>query len=509
MRNRMKEKIAAITFLLLAGSLAAKTLVLPLVVDTQNHASSQWLGKAVSFFLIAGLEQNALPVSDETEVQAVLSRNLVRFPFGITKATAMVLAEESQADRLLWGMILYSDKKTSQMQVQLSLIDIRNRTQRQLPLVKGNFADMYRLLEELLRHVIKAIAAGPLEVAMPRLNLDLPEYEKFIKSLLLNDIGKKLELLMPPPGMASRSDFVNFELAKICLEKQDLSGCRSYLDLLADSNPFKDKKDFLLAMADSLSGETDAALSRFIRLQQQNVCPVPTHNNLGVLYLNKGNFSLAEKCLRYALFLQKDPRIHANLVLLLQAMGRGGSALQELTGALRLFPEDGSLLKLFTSFVAAAENKDELGLAFRNYISLILPEEKIIAVEPLLLNPFDIRTFTAEAAPGNVLYIEARNLFLENDFEGAMQRAEEAMEGNPFESDNHHLLALLYLQKNQIVQAAIYAQSALFLADTLDNYLLQLKIQQAGKDRENFRKTLALALKKFPQSPELLRLSGH
>jgi formate hydrogenlyase subunit 4 len=71
------------------------------------------------------------------------------------------------------------------------------------------------------------------------------------------------------------------------------------------------------------------------------------------------------------------------------------------------------------------------------------------------------------------------------------------------------LLALLFLQKQQVVQADLHAQSALFLAETLDNYLLQLKIQQAGMDREKFRKTLALALQKFPQNPELLKLGGR
>jgi Flp pilus assembly protein TadD len=503
------KKITALTLLLLAGRLAAKTLVLPLAVDTQNHASSQWLGKAVSFFLIAGLERNSLPVSDEAEVQTLLSRNLVRFPFDITKATAMVLAGGSQADRLVWGKILYSDRKTSQMQVQLFLIDIPDRTQKLLPLVKGNFADMYRLQEELLRHVVKAIASGRQEIAMPRLGLTLPEYERFIKSLLLNDPGKKLELLLPAPGTASRSDFVNLELAKICLGKHDLAGCRSYLGLVADEHPFKDKKDFLLAMADVFSGDTEQALNRFIRLQQRDAFPVPTHNNLGVLYLASGDFPLAEKCLRYAVFLQRDPGIQANLVLLLQAMGRGQTALQELTGALRRFPEDERLLRLFGFFVTASENRVELGQAFRNYVPMLLEEENAVPVEPQFLNPFEIQAAASEAAPGNPLCIEARNLFLENDFDGAMQKAEEAMEGNPFEPDNHHLLALLFLQRRQLDQADLYAQSSLFLADSLDNYLLQIKVLQAGKDKERLRKTMVLALQKFPQSPELLQLKGR
>ena len=505
----MKQRILAIVLLLLSARLAAKTMVLPLVVDTQNHASYQWLGKAVSFFLIAGLGQNGLPVSDEEEVQAVLNRNLVRFPFAITKATAMVLAAESQADQLLWGKILYSDRKSSQMQVQLFLVDIQGQTQKHLPLVKGNFAEIYRLQEELLRQVIRAIAPAQREIAMPRLNLTLPEYEKFIKSLLLNDADKKLEFLLPPAGQASRSDFVNFEMAKVFLKKRDLNGCRSCLERIADSAYFMDKKEFVLALADLSSGDDDAALNRFVRLQRQNVQPVPIHNNLGVIYFRKASFDVAEKCLRYALYLQRDPGIQANLVLLLRAVGRNGEALQELATALRRFPEDERLQKLFAVFVAAARNKDELGRAFRNYVPLPLPEEALAPVEPQLMNPYEVTAAMEDAAPANLFYIEARNLFLENDFEGAMQKAEEAMESNPFEPENYHLLALLSLQKNRVEEADMYAQGALFLADTLDNYLLLLKIYQAGRDKEKFRQILALALQKFPQSPELLQMSGR
>lgn len=124
------------------------------------------------------------------------------------------------------------------------------------------------------------------------------------------------------------------------------------------------------------------------------------------------------------------------------------------------------------------------------------------------MDPFGLGA-TTDGAVVNLSYIEARNLFLENDFEAAALKAEEALEGNPFEAENHHLLALLYLQKQLLAQADLHAQSALFLAETLDNYLLQLKVQQAGMEREKFRRTLALALQKFPQSPELLKLSGR
>jgi len=493
----------------LASGLAARTLVLPLAVDTKNHASFQWLGKAVSYYLIAGLSLNSLPVVEEEEVQLILNRNLVRFPFAVTKATAMVLAGESRADRLLWGKILYSDKKTSQMQVQLFLVDIRGQTQKHLPLAKGNFNDIYRIQAEALKAAVKAIGGGPQEAALPQLRLTLPEYEKFIKSLLVGDGDKKLELLLPDSGKDSPSDFVNFELAKIFLERRDLAKCAFHLERVADAPPFQDRKDFLLALLDYLGADSESALNRFIKLQRQNAYPVATHNNLGVIYLGKGDFFTAEKCLRYALYLKRDPEIFANLVLLLQAMDRTGLALQELPRALRLFPDDKKLLKLFSFYLAAADNREALGQAFRNYVPLAPPEEKSPPVGHLLMNPFQLGPVSEADEPNNLFYIEARNLFLENDFDGALQKVEEAMEGNPFEPENHHLLALLFMQKNQVAQAEMYAQSALFLEETLDNYLLLIKVCQAQKEKEKVRRVLALALQKFPQSQELQQLNGR
>lgn len=509
MKNEMKKIFLLLGWPLLAIGLAAKTMVLPLAVDTQNHASFQWLGKAVSFYLIAGLSQNSLPVSDEEEVQHVLNRNLIRFPFAFTKATAMVLAREGQAERLLWGKIYYSDKKSSQIQVQLFLIDFNGQTQKQLPLSKGSLHDIYRIQADVLKSAVKALGGGPQETVLPQLNLTLPEYEKFIKSLLLGDADKKLELLLPPSGKDSRSDFVNFELAKIYLAKRDLGKCASHLQQVTATLYFKDKKDFLLALVDFFNGDADMALNRFIKLQRQNAYPVATHNNLGVIYLGKKDFSTADKCLRYALYLKKDPEIYFNLIHLLQAMDRNESARQELPRALQRFPDHEKLLKQFSFFLAAAENRDVLSQAFRNVVPLAPAEEKVLPGDPLLMNPFQLKSSPEEAVPNNLFYIEARNLFLENDFDGAMQKVEEAMEGNPFQPENHHLLALLFLQKKQYAQAETYAQSALFLEETLDNYLLLIKIYQAEKEKEKFRQVLGLARQRFPQSPELLQLGGR
>lgn len=498
----MKKAAIFLVLLALAAVLAAKTLVLPLAVDTQNHASHQWLGKALAFFLAAGLEQNGLPVSPEEEVRDLLERNWVRFPFVVTKATALALAAEAGAERLIWGRVLYSDRKSAQMQVQLFVLEVKGPRQQALPLLRGGFLEMFRLQEELLRQVVHALDPSRREAVPPRLAMTLPEYERFVKSLLLADADKKLELLPATAGDPGRSDFVGLELAKARLAKGEPAAARAHLERLGDTPFFRDRKEFFLALADRLDGAGDAALNRLIRLQQRNAFPAPTHNNLGALYFIRGDFALAEKCLRYALYLRRDPGISANLVLLLRAMGRDGAARQELAEALRRFPEDSGLLRLFAATLAAAENSHELALSFRDYADLPLAGDGPPEPAPHFLEPFAAAA-AGEDQAANLPYIEARNLFLEDDFDGAAQKAEEAMEGNPFLAENHHLLALLALQKGEIERAGLFARSALFLSETLDNYLLQLKVAEAGRDREAFRATLEKALRKFPHSPEL------
>jgi tetratricopeptide (TPR) repeat protein len=506
---KMKKSSALLTGILWAAGLTAQIMVLPLRVDTQNHTSYQWLGKAFSFYLLSGLFLNDLPVVDNEEAQFALNRNLIRFPFGITKATAMTLAKENQANRLLWGEILYNVKSSSQISVMVFLIDVNGRIQKHLPVLKGDLKNIYQMQEELLKEVIKVIAKEKTEIRFPELNMSLPDYEKFIKSFLLVDAGKKLDLLLSINEKGKRSDFLNFELAKVYLEKNDFVNSESCLNRIAADSLFKDKKDFLSALINFANGNVDLALNQFIRLQRQKIYAVATNNNLGVIYLKKNDFQTAEKCLQYALYLKKDPEIYGNSVCLLQAMGQNSRAAEELNRALQLFPGDEKLVKQFFVFLSASENRELLTQAFRNLIPLSPASPESLPLRPLLKNPFQIRSLPVVPVDSNSFYIEARNLFLENDLSGATQKVEEAMEVNPFLNENHHLLALLYLQKQNYPQAEIYAQSALFLKENLDNYLLQIKIYQAWKNREKFREALATALRKFPQSAELLELNGR
>jgi Tfp pilus assembly protein PilF len=505
----MKKTIALLSVFCCAIPLMAQIMVLPLKVDTQNHASFQWLGKALAYYLLSGLTLNGVPAIDHEESQQVLNRNQVRFPFDITKATAITLAGENQADRLLAGEILYSGKSSSQIAIKVFLIDVRKRQQKYLPMLKGNLKNIYQIQAELLREILKVLAPEKSEIRFPDLNLALPDYEKFIKSLLVTDSGKKLELLQSVRETQGPSDFLNIELAKVRLERNDLAGSEAALKLVRDDSLFRHQKEFLSALVNLACERMDIALNQFIRLQRQNVYAVATNNNLGAIYMQRGDPGTAEKCLQYALYLKKDPEIFFNLVMLYQSMGQGGRATEELNRALLLFPGDENLLKQFSFFLAANEYRDLLVQAFRNLLPPLPQGEEAPTMQPLLKNPFQVNRESSVQADGNPFFIEARSLFLENDFNGAMQKVEEAMEVNPFQNETHHLLAMLYLQKRNYAQAEIYAQSAIFLKENLDNLLLLVKIHQTAKDGDKARRAVARGLRKFPQSPELLEMKNR
>ncbi len=502
----MKKTIALLTAVCCASLLTAQIMVLPLQVDTQDHASFQWLGKALAYYLLSGLMLNGVPAIEHEEAQLVLNRNQVRFPFELTKATAITLAGENQANQLLGGEILYSSKSSSQIAIKVYLIDVRERQQKHLPMLKGNLKNIYQIQAELLREVLKVLAPEKSDIRFPDLNLALPDYEKFIKSLLVTDPGKKLDLLQSVREANGHSDFLNIELAKVRLEKNDLAGSEAALKRVRGDSLFRDQKEFLSALVNFASGYIDVALNQFIRLQRQNVYAMATNNNLGAIYLQKGDYATAEKCLQYALYLKKDPEIFSNLVILFQFMGQSNRAAEELNRALQLFPGDEKLLRLFSAFLAASDNRDTLAQAFRNLLPPLPQGVEAMSMQPLLKNPFQISPGAGVQADGNPFFIEARSLFLENDSSGAMQKAEEAMEVNPFQHETHHLLAMLFLQKQDYAQAEIYAESAIFLKETPGNFLLLTKIHQSGKNREKARQAMDRGLRKFPQNPELLEL---
>ncbi|MGD2089999.1 MAG: hypothetical protein PVH61_27730 [Candidatus Aminicenantes bacterium] len=200
-------------------------LVLPFKVTPTQEKAHQWLGRAVSYYVTAGLQHNALPVLPDQYAVSILEMNHMMFPYHITKASVIRLARENELDRVIWGeIILAGDTGTgtdqSTLQLRSFIIDPVDFSQQYLPLINGNINELYKIKNELLTAIVKTLNPGEQEVDRihyPRFNLNHRGYELFIKSLLIKEPWKRLQLLKraQKANRGKKSPILNFELAKL------------------------------------------------------------------------------------------------------------------------------------------------------------------------------------------------------------------------------------------------------------------------------------------------------
>lgn len=328
---------------------------------------------------------------------------------------------------------------------------------------------------------------------------------------MLGDNDKKLEWLFPLEQRNERSDYVNWEIARILFDKGDSAKTDLYLKKISDNRLFSDRKNFLLGLNDSRNGRPDLALERFTILRNQNVFEAETNNNLGVLYLLKKSFSDADPCLERAFRLKKDAGIIFNYIHLLILTGKDRRADEELPSALFQFPDDRPLLSLLFLAISNHPDKDLLFQVFRAHTPISLLREEDLKMEPVMKNPFAIESPENPPADARSFFAEARSLFLEDDIAGALEKIEQAMENNPFMAETHQLLSMIFLKKRELAKAEAYGVSSMFLQEKAEAYQLLLKIYRASNDQAKIKETLRRARERFPEVKDFLDRSstGH
>ena len=299
-------------------------LVIPLKVSPAAEKAHQWLGRAISYYLIAGLQANRLQVVPDNQGISILETNHVMFPYHITKATAMQIAQQYRLNWLIWGEILLEHLDSepandSLIQVRAFIINLDEPSQKYLPLVKGHINDLFKIEEELLTTVVRTIE--PLEppgspgspgspqppeqtannLHFPQFHLDHRNYEIFIKSLLIKENKKRIALLEKAQKnqAGKNSDFLNIELAKLYVDSGKWEEAESLLDKIPadDQNvsPLVNReKLFLKGLAAAAQKDTAAAVKIFTTLLQDRQFSFAAHHNLGVLYFKDNEFKSAE-----------------------------------------------------------------------------------------------------------------------------------------------------------------------------------------------------------------------
>jgi tetratricopeptide (TPR) repeat protein len=446
--------------LLLCGGSVAQTIVFPFQVHALEKKNQQWLGRAISFYVSNGLELNSVETVKDPMVQSILNNYDIAFPYVISKATCIKLSTLIKADHIIWGEVESSENpQTHNVQIKTYIIDLKNFSQKYLPLLKFHLIDFYAVQQELLKMVLDHFQKK--QQQFPELNMDYHHYEMFIKSLLLEDGEKRLNLLEQVSRDIHHSDYLNLELAKCYLYLGNIINTDRYLQKISDSKPFHQSKEFILGLVYYHNNQLSRAIELFLKLRRLNIFFPETTNNLGVFFLKNNSPQDSESHFIESLHSKKDPEVYVNYIKFLIDSGKNQIAKENLKKALFYFPDDEDLIKLFGYFLSREKNQKQLFLAFQKTIPQLIPTDTLPDLGYKIKNPFEIQT-ADQYEPGNADDTITLD-HLGKDIDLAFSQIQELMELNPFVPRWHRILSKIYLKKNNRPLSQLYTLSAEFL----------------------------------------------
>jgi len=515
-------------------------LVMPFKVNPAEEMANQWLGRAVSFYLTAGLQSNGLNIVPDHRMASILKSNHILFPYDVSKASVMKLARQHPIKYVVWGDITLepieskepaakSEKSNSTgktgtpplgekesleesnnesieksmeesvenreyiLHLKGYIIDLDSYSQRYLPILKGHINGLYKIKNEFLSQAIRFLKPEIPEqkIYYPRFKLNLRNYELFIKSLLIKDSTKRFRLLEKVKNATEGedSDLLNIELAALFYEDGDWEAAEGLLDKIPvdKESPlplFQDRKVFLLGLIDYGRENIAAAAEAFEWLQQRNRYIVEVNHNLGVIHFKRRDFKDSITSFQQALAEEKDPETWFYLIYALlfdNDFQQAGLQLREL---LRSYPDEEKPIRLLSYFMTKEENKTQLFYTFQRYIPNIFLDEKLPNLKLKLKNPFSPQEVKPFIHGGDGVTDEPRNSVPQEDTDSMIEQLQGLLEINPFEPEYYRKIAQLYRKKKKYHDALIHAAVLVFLENTRENNLLLAKIYKAMGEKQ-------------------------
>ncbi len=475
----------------------SRLIVMPFRTAQHASASYSWLGRGLSFYLTAGLHSNGFAVRQDNETVALLNTHAIFFPYHMTKATAMRLAMDDKEHIIVLGEVGPDPKDKTRILVSGSVVDLKNYTRKKLPIFRGHIMDIFLVMEALLKSVIttlKSDSVTPANCHYPSFRLNPRNYEIFIKSLLLGEPDKKIELLEKARATDTQSDFLNLNLARAYFDKQQYPQSRALLaQIPAATKTGELPADFLLkfekrglcALLDYAEGNTDAALEAFILLEQDKYELFEVRHNLAVIYSQRKEYEFAENFFKKALDERSDPETWLYRVHNLLTADKPAEAELCLKTALKQFPDDSKLTGLFAYFLSKTPAVEELFELFQVYLPELVQSSERPGVSMVLKTPFNVTLKKRYSDRGEFREIESGSITGTDDT--AIERLGALIETNSFLPKYYRLMAHLLLKKKDYIQAERHALAAVFLDASRENYLTLTVIYQATGKREKLK----------------------
>jgi len=479
MNNNKKFFWLLFILLFLKINIFGNILILPFKTKKNTDKSYYWLSNALSFYVSTQLNSLNIRAYTEAEITSLMHLNAIKFPYRFTKASAIKIGLDNNATKIIWGSIniLKQKKSNAEITIFAYIIDLKTLKQEYLPVIRGAVKNIAFVQSELLNSIMKKIEPD-IDISLKNnFQFNNQSYELFIKSLLSRNITEKKHLLKNTLNIIKNdnksnnntsSDLVNFELALIYFDEGKYSDSNNYLNEINSESVFIKKKSFLKALIYANNEDFTNAIDIFSGLKEQNVFTDIIDNNLGVLYIKKGDYSKAETYLLKTINRNQKIIFYNNLLNLYLKTSAHKKMKEKIIEALSLYPKNTKYISVLYHFINKNKNHKILTPVFNEYIA----NDSTIDYYKLefklkLLNPFSIsiknigeQSYKRNSIFENINILETKSSAFDNYLQN--------LEANPFDYKRHLLLSNKYKEKKQFRKAEIYAITAMFLNKSYD-----------------------------------------
>ena len=367
----------------LALALAApnKTLVAPF--DNLSPLGTHgWIGEAIAESLTAHLLLTGQEVVSTEERRRSLRENGVDPSEPATLAMLAEVSEELGAGRIIMGSFRSTDEG---LEVLARVVDVQSGATVGLVDDHGTLDDLARIENQLAKNILRLegqpVPADFSLAAARREAIAFETYEAFTKAKQSDSLPEKRRLL--EDALRSDPSFADASLllGQVLLEQGEIEQAIEVLRAIPPDDPAYREAYFTMGVAYLGVNQTRLAAEIFEHLAEQEQAAAYS-NNLGVVFLRRGEIENAVIAFREAVELEPSPISAFNLGWAAWRAQRNHEARHWLTEAARLDPEDAEAHFLLST-LAGLESEMEEAESERDKALSIAPELADVAVSSL------------------------------------------------------------------------------------------------------------------------------
>lgn len=504
----MKKKTSLTILLLLISVklLSSASVVFPFKVNLEEEKSLQWLGKAVSLYIKCGFELNYINTFRNEETDSILRSYNIKFPYNISKALLIKLSKEIGAERLIWGEISSSASSLTEGKkkiiIRTFVIDLKNFSQKYLPVIKGDPKDIFKMEQNLFESILKLYTEKD-QPLFPDMEFDKSGYEMFVKAMLLTDYGERLSLLEKIEDKKySKSDLLNFELAKAYYFTNSNDKAREYLAKINENSYLKGEKFFLEGILDYFDGHTDESLESFRKVLKTAIFKSDALSNYGMLLGLSHNYEEAIKYLLESLQMKKSKEAFVNTIFIYILDKKEENAKNILRSALIKYPYSKDFRNILKKFLANFSLSVEAANIFSRYIPGFNLKDTNYKINFKLLNPFI--PSGKNSLNDNDISTEYNGANEEKD--PLISELDKKLWKSPFSPDLYFQVSQILRKSKKFYSSLNYASCALFLRKDKEYFINILSLLKKLRREDDYKIIQKEALLYYPGKSELILL---